>query len=145
MRACRGPVSLVSSSASGSRGSVRAAGTLGIAHGVAPEALGCREEVAAGIAEQVDPGIGSRSARSLDEQSLPRGDRVSPEDSGARGPIENPPSSVRFRPEPLRLDPCDSWFSPGFARGLRFWGLLRLNLMLVAGVLAGFAAFSPAT
>jgi len=65
-----------------SRGSVRSAGILDIAHGVAPEAPGCCEEVAAGIAEQTDPVIGSRSAR-----SLPRGARVSPEDSGARGPI----------------------------------------------------------
>ena len=55
-----------------SRRSVRSAGTPGIAHADEPEAPRCREEVAAGIAEQADPGIGSRSATSLDEQPLHR-------------------------------------------------------------------------
>ena len=89
--------------------------------------------------------IGSRSARSLDEQSPPAEPAFHPRILGL---------AVRLQIRHRRFDSDRSLSAltpviPGFPRGLRggvrFWGLLRLNLMLVAGVLAGFAAFSPAT
>ena len=53
---------------------------------------------------------------------IARGTRVSPEESGARGPIANPPSSVRLRPEPLRHHPCEVPVLPGFAGVFAFLG-----------------------
>jgi len=47
---------------------------------------------------------------------------VSPEESAARGPIANPPSSVRLRPEPLRHHPCELPELPGFAGVFAFLG-----------------------
>jgi hypothetical protein len=52
---------------------------------------------------------------------------VSPEESGARGPIANPPSSVRLRPEPLRFRPLRTSGIAGFRRGFCVSGALALG------------------